>query len=214
MRYIQIIFQAGAVVLALGTALPLGAEENGALRVLHWSPETSTSTCIGAPRTPLCAAETYEACDTWHEPGLCETVGFDLPWKNEFGKPEGYAKLYIRKYIVLGERELKGSDIPESAPSKSVRTWGKPWKAGDTALLTQWTGCAPVESCVIESREDPDRAFGEGCPPVDCSPSTYRSTWPDPTPRTYILRQTPGGWNVIDMIFQRPAFPDQFWTRK
>lgn len=57
--------------MAAGAAHPGVASE---LRDIA-TDDTASSECIGDPRTPLCALDTWKACFMWGEPSLCEKVG-------------------------------------------------------------------------------------------------------------------------------------------
>lgn len=88
-----------------------GNESLGELRFL--SPTDATSDCIGDPRTPLCALETFLACTARVEPKLCLRVGVD---DYSFqGKPRLLAKNYyiVSTHIIREEditEDLKGTD--------------------------------------------------------------------------------------------------------
>ena len=53
---------------------PAGSQEE--TRTMTTTADTSNE-CVGDPRTPLCALETWSACILWSEPSLCEKVGLD-----------------------------------------------------------------------------------------------------------------------------------------
>ena len=63
---------AGLILVLLATQ-PAGAAE---MRTIASTGEAS-SECIGDPRTPLCALDTWEACFVWRERLLCELVGLE-----------------------------------------------------------------------------------------------------------------------------------------
>jgi hypothetical protein len=78
----------------------------GEQRVLTYDLARSTSRCIGNPVTPLCAAETWEACHFFYEPDYCATIG--SPWSPET-VAVGYHFLFTRLYYrVLAFRRLDG----------------------------------------------------------------------------------------------------------
>lgn len=60
-----------AIVMA-ASAAHLGAASE--LRDIA-TDDTASSECIGEPRTPQCALDTWIACFMWAEPSLCEKVG-------------------------------------------------------------------------------------------------------------------------------------------
>ena len=63
-----------AVVLAIINTPPARAQEE--VRTMTTTGGTS-SECVGDPRTPLCAFDTWNACFLWSEPSLCEKVGLE-----------------------------------------------------------------------------------------------------------------------------------------
>ena len=66
-----ILMALGAFAMEAGAAHPgVGSE----LRDIA-TDDTASSECIGDPRTPLCALDTWKACFMWGEPSLCTKVG-------------------------------------------------------------------------------------------------------------------------------------------
>ena len=63
---------AGLIIALLATQVAGAA----AIRTIASTGEAS-SECIGDPRTPLCALDTWNACFLWTEPQLCEKVGLE-----------------------------------------------------------------------------------------------------------------------------------------
>ena len=61
---------AGLILVLLATQAVSAAE----VRTIASTGEAS-SKCIGDPRTPLCALDTWRACFVWGESSLCELVG-------------------------------------------------------------------------------------------------------------------------------------------
>ena len=181
-------------------ALPATA---GEVRLMTLDNETSTSACIGDPKTPLCAAETVEACFSRVVKGLCETVGADFsPYEGRTPHtPDSYAGLYQLSYEHKATRTLSANDIPPQFGS----TADNPWKPNDVAVTLHWTVCRPEDSCIEETMTDPARRYGEGCPPVHCRT--------EPSSNTYILRSTDDGWRIVEWYLE-PVLHGEFWNRK
>lgn len=196
-----------ALLLAVGVPVAMADDlrPDGGFRILGWTAETSTSECIGDPRSALCAAETYKSCVLWGRPELCDIVRNPYPMERVF-LPDNYRRLSQTLYQLLDQRPLAGGDIPPPQ-AKGPHAW----KAGDIAMLMQWHTCDPRDQCVIESREDPARKYGEGCPPLYCV--GFRSKpGPPNTPETFILRQVGDRWIVVDRTYG-VVLPASFWGR-
>ncbi len=177
----------------------------GEVRTMTLDDRTSTSDCIGDPKTPLCVAETVEACFIRMIKGLCETVGADFSaYEKENATPvtpDSYAGLYVFHYKQLASRVLTATDIPDWATT----TDHGPWAVGDTALLLSWEACIPEDDCITESRDDPKRAYGEGCAPKDCSQ--------EGSPATYITRGGGDRWKIVRR-YMNFEFHGDLWNRK
>lgn len=171
-------------------------------RVLDYENKGSTSQCIGEASTPICAVETLEACLKRGEWGLCEPVRYD-PSFLEGRLPSDYLRLYFFRYRVIGSGVLGPADVPPRTKAQD----GTPLRPGDTALLLEWQGCPPIEKCVIESRDDPSRAYGEGCRGLDLCESYPNNKV------TYVLRRGSGGWRVLGDYYD-PVLQGDFWNWK
>lgn len=68
----------------------------------------ATSDCIGEPKTPLCAAETFLACTTRRKLELCHAVGVSLLSFDEDTDGIEYAE-----YVVLSQKVLRPENIAE-----------------------------------------------------------------------------------------------------
>ena len=174
------------------------------LRVLDFTNAGSTSSCIGNPVTPLCAVETFEACLIRSEWPLCATVGFE-PGKLRRWISAGYARLYYHRYEVLSVKTIEAEHIPTWAQGRSKATW----RPGDVAVRLWWQNCPPIEECVIETREDPHREYGEGC-------RTLASCEKYPSPYTYIVRKAGDRWIRVTHYFEsdHPERQDFFQNLK
>lgn len=61
-------------LLACAHMTPSPGGSPGPWRYITTNPATTSSTCIGAPQAPLCAAETLLACFQRNQPDLCRMV--------------------------------------------------------------------------------------------------------------------------------------------
>jgi hypothetical protein len=80
-----------------------GAEKDGG-EIRTITATTATSDCIGTPRTPVCAVETFLACLARRDRRLCDKaapLGSELP-----GKP------FSTQYRVLSVAVMREGDIP------------------------------------------------------------------------------------------------------
>jgi hypothetical protein len=122
----------------------------------------------------------------------CDLIGFD---KKRFGrwiaKPGGLASLTIHRYRILGQAVIGTFDIPDAAFDTKVR----PWRNGDVAVRVEWFSCTATDRCIVESREDPKREFGEGCPRSEC---VHHVT-------IYIMRKKGAVWTYVD-TFDEPDY--------
>jgi len=91
-----------------------GNESLGELRFV--SPTGATSDCIGDPRTPLCALETFLACTARLEPALCLRVGVD---DYTFRK-----KLTTLNYYIVSTHTIREEDITEELKDAKWRKVG------------------------------------------------------------------------------------------
>ena len=171
-------------------------------RVLDFKDAGSTSRCIGKPSTPLCAVETMEACITRAKWGLCERIGYPPKDLVEW-EPSDYLRLYYYRYRVVGSGVLGPADVPPGIKARD----GTPLRPGDTALLLEWQGCPPIESCVRETQGKSSRAYGEGCRGLDLC-----SSYPD-NKVTYFLRRSAESWRVLGNHYD-PVLQGDFWNRK
>jgi hypothetical protein len=65
-------------------AMPLAVDMTVPKETRRITAKSATSTCIGDPRTPLCAAETFLACVARQAPQLCERVAVE--WRSGFAE--------------------------------------------------------------------------------------------------------------------------------
>ncbi len=192
-----------ALVLGViaGAAVFSTLPKAGELRVMTNDDVTSASACIGKPVTPLCAAETVEACGIGDIKSFCDAVDYVF---KDFGRwvPSNYSRLWIYRYEFVQSKRLEDGDILRSARPPDRASW----QSGDMALQLWWQGCMPDEKCVRETIDDPTRPYGKGCRGLDdCG-----KEW---SPRTYILRRHRARWTVVD-VYLEPVLPEDFWKRK
>ena len=125
-------------LLALAAALPASADEKfdpKQVRVI--TPTRATSTCIGDPKTPICAVETLLACRVRKNQKLCDLVG--IYNKSLEDEPSSIS------YRILKSHILAKQDIPKNMADFPT------WKLGyadvaikDYSLKQDWcqNGCA------------------------------------------------------------------------
>lgn len=75
--------------------------------------ESATSRCIGNPRNPLCAVETYLACVIRRDHHLCDKIGYHGVY---LGSAAG-----TMQYRILSYRTIRSADIP--ADLEGARGW-------------------------------------------------------------------------------------------
>ena len=177
---------------------------NPELRLLEFTNADSTSTCIGNPVTPLCAAETFAACRLRAEWTLCTDVGYEPgDWRRYV--PTIDSKLSYHPYEVIDTRRVQAEFAPRS------KEWLPTikWQPGDVAVRLLWQGCSPNKKCFIETRDDPNRRHGEGC-------RTFEFCRKDSTPNTYIVRKAGHRWNVLIFYIEsyHPVIQGEFRNRK
>ncbi len=79
------------------------------------SDDNASSDCIGEPRTPLCALDTWKACLMWGEPPLCEKVGFR---GMVFRKGTGEAIHYLYSYHVDAVLDIEAKNLSQPLPDQ------------------------------------------------------------------------------------------------
>lgn len=123
--------------------------------------------------------------------------------------PAGASKLSIYHYWVENQKVVGTKNIKYATKvlSEPDNPYQKKFKvlSGDAILQLRWVHCQPVDACVIESRNDPARKFGEGCTPTRCGTEDY--------PRTYLVHRFGDKWRVHDW-YANKSFQGDFWKRK
>jgi hypothetical protein len=106
-------FLAAAVAPALADDVPLPElTPKGQYLVMTQDDATSTSKCIGDPKTPMCAVETLLACYQRNEPDLCEIATgtkLDPEYRRAaFGsaKPEPQLSYLVVRREILTDRRF------------------------------------------------------------------------------------------------------------
>lgn len=101
----------------------------------------STSPCIGDPKTPLCAVETFIACFVRRQIQLCGRVGASIsPSGDRYGATE-YRILSIDLRKSLDYSELDGTLVPDRATER-------------VELLLEERACLGQQTVCPESPED------------------------------------------------------------
>jgi hypothetical protein len=101
---------------------------------------TTTSKCIGDPRTPLCAVETMNACFVRRDDHLCMLVRDEPPFEHIGPIPEA-RRLDEFRYRVISARRVGREDIP-----REFRSGDLAWHVGDVKILVEEEYCSPQTS--------------------------------------------------------------------
>ncbi len=189
-----------AVLISVITPAPVLADE---FRVIDPMGKEDTSRCIGDPRTPLCALETLYACIYRGDISLCDKVGYDHQAVFGNRRPGAYAKLSYHRIRETGRKTLGAADIPPGFGGAGP----KKWRTGDIAIQIYLEGCPPHDQCVTQSRNDPNRYYGEGCR------GFHRCTEFPGVYLTEVFRRAPGGWRSVGG-YGADDLPAGFWKRK
>jgi len=179
---------------------PAGAQE---FRVFDPMGKQDTSRCIGDPRTPLCALDTFYACLFRGDIGRCDKVGYD--YKAVYGDnvPSPYAKLAYKRFREISRKTLGAANIP----SNSIKAATTQWWPGDIAIRIYLEGCPPYDQCVMRTLNDPSLPYGEGCRGL------HRCTEFPGHDVTFILREASGRWRYIAHYYG-DDLPPGLWKRK
>ena len=143
----------------------------GVYRVLTQDDATSTSKCIGDPKTPLCAVETMMACWTRGSDDLCR-IAMAVEKTPGFGTGGGGPNLIYR---VVRSEILTDRKFPwRPARDRSWRLGGLTMHAGDIRIDTIDTDCWKGE----------------------ISLAACEKAW-SPVPRVFIVRRSGDRWVVV-----------------
>jgi|GEM_PF-2220833 hypothetical protein len=178
MRLYVILFAFGIaafnVLPAQAKSLTLKADPPGVWRVMTQDDATSTSKCIGKPKTPICAVEMIEACFLRKRWSLCKAVmgGNDILFRDSPERAndnqnvsKDITELYRFKYVGL----MRKNDIPPWETDTREGPKPRNWKPGDVKVIMSTRPC-----------------FSGKCfPPNDMPPVAYQ------------VRQTGKTWMVI-----------------
>ena len=195
LMFLRILLAACCLAAIVFSAQPAGA---GELRVLGRDIESSSSRCIGDPKTARCAAETALACIAWYDRNLCRTVGYE-----DFGRRVwGYPWQESFSYEQSGARILTSG---EAARLMELGLWGavRIWREGDLAVRFQIFLCPPNERCRDNARCQSGLCSNAG-PTANASDESLQSG--------FIVRNIGNSWQVIERIDPND-FPAEFWTR-
>lgn len=129
--------------------LPL-PDPPGVWRKLTHDDATTDSRCIGNPKTPLCAIETYIACFLRREPDYCDIVGAGVRPLPQVGKAlhqhEEYRIVYARRPSTL--------DPLDPTTEGTAR-----WQPGDVLVGFMRRACFKRErrpdNCTLDVESDP-----------------------------------------------------------
>jgi hypothetical protein len=168
-RLLVAAFLSAAALPALADDVPLPElTPKGHYLVMTWDNATSSSNCIGDPKTPMCAVETVLACFVRGDHSLCQ-IGMGLDRDPGLGG-EGPGDKMIYKIIRSGF--LSGEQYPwRPGRDLSWRPGGIDMQAGDVRID-------------VVDRDCPGEVSEKAC-----SPALFEIA--------YILRRQEGRWAVI-----------------
>jgi hypothetical protein len=192
---------ASAVLSFLLSSDPTVATE---MQIVTHDPDTSSSRCIGEPKTPLCAIETAWACQIWGKKSLCAAVGI----------PEDYAeKEWIwhtddrrganSLYQVIDSKTLTQTDIDTFFSSYSEF----PLYPGDVIVRLWEAQCHTGGFSASRLAPNPKLSMGDFPPFRNCS--RYYKTRPDDV----VVRPRGTGWGYVPHHFL-PNMVDEFWQSR
>ena len=126
------LFAVGLVVIAAFAAHTLPASAQGLpVRNITQNEATTTSACIGDPKTPLCAVETFLACAVRRDMSLCRRVGVDnFSFVDRVGTTE---------YVVTSQKTIRKKDFPDNLRNTD---WYRP---GNVEIYFFLRDCPPGE---------------------------------------------------------------------
>jgi hypothetical protein len=115
------------------SAVPFEVFSNGdpEVRVITAEEATTTSKCIGDPKTPLCAVETFIACFARHDGDLCQRVG--IPGGDFDARTDASAE--VVKYVPLDVRPVNPKDFPAEVQGAA---WVQPGNVEVVILNKTW----------------------------------------------------------------------------
>jgi len=134
-------------VFAGGNDQDLGLNFDGSFRLMTQEDSTSTSKCIGNPISPVCAFETYMACQLRDNEELCE-----ISLGRKAGPPAPYNvdknKVAVYGYRIMAIRQY----TPDHLPYQSQNRFGiKPW---DVGVKLEKTSCYGGECMEIHPSDE------------------------------------------------------------
>jgi hypothetical protein len=105
-----------ALIVALPLLLPVTTNATEGIpppdEIRYIEKDEATSDCIGDPKTPLCAVETWTACDVQTDPDICFRAGLPLA--------RGWAAFPGRGRVVYGVVEaVRPPEVAVSSPPAS-----------------------------------------------------------------------------------------------
>lgn len=171
---------AADLAVASADSAPQGVAD---LKTISADRTSPSDPCIGQGVSPLCAVATAAACDIWSDMSLCRAVAYQPPF--ELASHEDYWRQYVFRYKPVAEHTLDRADIPGWAASLGDASW----RLGDHAYDVWFQVCRPSNACVLAVGGKPQQDVAASCVADRCEWETG--------PRTYILRQSRGGWRVV-----------------
>jgi hypothetical protein len=150
----------------------------GHWRLMTQDPDTTSSKCVGDPKTPLCAVETIRACFIRRDDNLCRVgMGLDHPPGviKSFKTPWAYEWYRIVDVKQLGEKDLRVTDTdPKYTDDPEYSPWA--WRTGDVKIAAFIINCSQ---------------YIDEIKPARCQKHPL-------PPTTYIVRKEGTRWRVVD----------------
>jgi hypothetical protein len=202
----------GTATLAIGLAA-LAANTAAAVeehfRIIDLRPESTSSDCIGEPKTALCAAETAMACWLRIDEEICGSINWKIDDDEETDPIENHSMQTIA-YHVRNERRMEKSDIPEQ-----YRREPHDWQAGDVAVRMTLFYCSGSMRCRAKATASPTGGPRD-CPPIRCVSGGFPNLKKhlQPSQRITITRKVDGAWGIVGVYAGYPQLPSSFWKRK
>ena len=106
----------------------------GYWRYVTQKDETSTSKCIGDPKTPICAVDTVMACFTRWDDSICDKVKHFVGYGPDTSSRATSGR--FMRYRIISARRLRASDIPPHRKTGILA-----WKPGDLQVTVHRKTC-------------------------------------------------------------------------
>ena len=125
----------------------------GNWHIMTRDPATTTSQCIGEPKTALCAIETMFACYLRAENNLCR-IGMDDPTLPELIR-RGGSRTEFWKYRVVSEKKSRIEMADGTTPDGKQRLVTYTWLHVGIMWTSCWAANQPAEKPVCVGHQKP-----------------------------------------------------------